>query len=148
MQPRHAVGLGIAAGRLPGVEAEVVVIAAGGEEEDVAGRAPAGDVARLEDDVEPEDADVEVAHPVDVGRAQVHVADAHAGVDGLGRALARDDRTLRAHLATSILSALAHGSRITTASPSASTGTPAASARARTTATSSGRSSSTVQCSS
>jgi hypothetical protein len=35
----------------------VVVIAAGRDEEDVAGRAPAGHVARLGDDVEAEDAD-------------------------------------------------------------------------------------------
>ena len=66
-----AVGLRPAARRLPGVEAEVVVVAAGREEQDVAGRAPAGHVARLGDHVEAQDADVEVAHAVDVGRAQV-----------------------------------------------------------------------------
>ena len=83
MQAGHAVGLGRPAGRLPGVEAEVVVVAAGGQEEDVAGAAPAGDVAPLRHDVEAEHADIEVAHAVDVGRAQVDVADRHAGVDGV-----------------------------------------------------------------
>ena len=76
-----------AAGGLPGVEAEVVVIAAGGEEQDVAGRAPAGHVARLEDHVEPEDADVEVA---DRGRcppcAGARGRPWHAGVDRVRRA--------------------------------------------------------------
>ena len=53
-RPATPSGCGVAARRLPGVEAEVVVIAAGGDEEDVAGRPPARYVARLEDDVEAE----------------------------------------------------------------------------------------------
>ena len=69
MQPGHAVVLGWPAGRLPGVEPEVMVIAAGGDEEDVAGRPPARYVAGLEHDVEAEQVDVEAAHAVDVGRA-------------------------------------------------------------------------------
>ena len=89
VQAGDAVGLGSAARRLPRVEAEVMVIAAGGDEEDVARRAPAGHVARLGDDVEAEDVDVEAAHAVDVGRAQVDVADGDARVD---RAWAAGDR--------------------------------------------------------
>jgi hypothetical protein len=69
VQTGHTVGLRRAVLRLPRVEAEVVVVAAGRHEQDVAGRAPAGDVARLGDDVEAEHADVEVAHAVDVGGA-------------------------------------------------------------------------------
>ena len=72
------------------------MVAAGGDEQDVAGRPPAGDVARLGDDVEAEDADVEVLHAVDVGGAQVDVADAHAGVDGARRRLDRLDAALLA----------------------------------------------------
>ena len=45
VQAGHAVGLRRAARRLPRVEAEVVVVAAGGDEQRVAGRAPARDVA-------------------------------------------------------------------------------------------------------
>ena len=75
VQPGDAVGLRGAARRLPGIEAKVMVIAARGQEQDVAGRAPAGHVTGLEDDVEAEHADVEVAHAVDVRRAQVDVAD-------------------------------------------------------------------------
>ena len=57
------------------------MVAAGRDEEDVAGRAPARHVARLVDHVEAEDPDVEVADAVDVGRAQVHVPDPHVRVD-------------------------------------------------------------------
>jgi hypothetical protein len=94
VEARHAVGLRAAAGGLPGVEPQVVVIAAGRDEQDVARRAPAGDVARLGDDVEAEHADVEVAHPVDVGGAQVDVADAHAGIDRVRCGLDRFDVAL------------------------------------------------------
>ena len=66
-----------------------MVIAAGGDEEDVARRAPAGHVARLGDDVEAEHVDVEAADPVDVGGAQVDVTDGDARVD---RARAGGDR--------------------------------------------------------
>src|SRR5919199_6488250 len=72
----------------------MVVITAGGHEEDVAGRAPAGHIARLHHDVEAEDVDVEAAHAVDVGGAQVDVADRRAGLDGPRRPLPRDDRAL------------------------------------------------------
>ena len=81
VQPGDAVGLRLAAGRLPGVEAEVVVVAARGHEQDVARRAPARYVSRLGDDVEAEDVDVEPAHAVDVGCPQVHVPDPHARID-------------------------------------------------------------------
>jgi hypothetical protein len=43
----NAVRLRPAACRLPRVEGEMVVVAAGGDEQRVAGRAPAGDAARL-----------------------------------------------------------------------------------------------------
>ena len=94
VQAGDAVGLRAAARRLPRVEAEVVVVAAGGDEQDVARRAPAGDAARLGDDVEAEHAAVEGLHAVDVGRAQVDVADPHAGVDGARRRLDRLDAAL------------------------------------------------------
>src|SRR3954470_20510348 len=74
---------------LRGGEAEVVVVAAGRDKQHVAGRAPARNVARLGDDVEPQHPDVEVADAVDVRGAQVDVADGHAGVD---RPRARRDR--------------------------------------------------------
>src|SRR4051794_14172166 len=149
VQAGDSVGRRAAARRLPGVEAEVMVIAAGGHEEDVAGRPPAGDAARLLDDVEAQDADVEVADAVDVGGAQVDVADARARIDRALRALARLDRALRpaAHERASMRSSICHGSR--TAKPPAvgSTATSAAASRSRTSATCSAVSSSIVQCS-
>ena len=69
VQASDAVGLRVAAPRLPGVEAEVVVVAARREEQHVADRAPAGDVAGLEDDVEAHDPHIEFANAADVGRA-------------------------------------------------------------------------------
>jgi hypothetical protein len=81
MQPGDSVRLWPAAGRFPGVEAEVVVVAAGGNEQDVTCRAPSRHVSRLGNDVEAEHADIEVAHPVDIGGPQMHVADAHARID-------------------------------------------------------------------
>src|SRR4029079_15195317 len=53
--------------RFPGVEAEVMVITPGGQEQRV---------AHLEDDVEAEYVDVEVLDAVDVGRLQMDMADA------------------------------------------------------------------------
>ena len=94
VQPRDPVGRRRTALGLPRVEAQVVVVTAGGQEQDVAGRAPARHVARLGDHVEPEHADVEVADPVDVGRAQVGVADPHARVDRVGRLCDRGDAAL------------------------------------------------------
>ena len=64
------------------------------EEDHVAGGAPAGHVARLGDHVEAEHLDVEAAHALDVGGAQVHVADADARVDRVGGLLRRDERAL------------------------------------------------------
>jgi hypothetical protein len=95
VQPGDAVGLRRPARRLPRVEAQVMVIAAGRHEQDVAGRAPAGHAAGLEDDVEAEHADVEVADPVDVGGPQVHVADPRAGIDRPRRTRRRSDGSLR-----------------------------------------------------
>src|SRR5947209_13434034 len=61
----------------------------------LAGRAPAGHVARLHDHVEAEHVDVEPANAVDVGSAQVHVADRHARVDRPSASLPWLDRALR-----------------------------------------------------
>jgi hypothetical protein len=94
VQAGDAVGLGRAARGLPGVEPQVVVVAARGEEEDVAGRAPARHVAGLEDHVEAHDVDVEGADAVDVRGAQMDVADADAGIDRVRRALAGGDVAL------------------------------------------------------
>src|SRR5262249_19413982 len=58
--------------RLPCVEAQRVVVAAGGDEECV------GDV---EDDVEAKDVDVERPDPIQVARLEVHVAYVDAGLD-------------------------------------------------------------------
>jgi hypothetical protein len=88
VQAGHAVRLRRPARGLPRVEAEVMVVAAGGQEQHVARRAPARDVARLGDDVEAEDADVEAADAVDVGGAQVDVPDPRARGD---RALGAGD---------------------------------------------------------
>src|SRR3954469_15527065 len=112
MQAGHAVGRWPAVARQPGVEAEVMVVAARGHEQHVAFRAPAGNVAGLHDHVEAHDPDVEVAHAIDVGCAQVHVADAYLLVDRHVRFAGGLDRTLRAaHDATSISTALLDGSR-------------------------------------
>ena len=73
----------------------MVVVAAGRQEQDVAGGTPARDVARLVDHVEAEHVDVERADPVDVGRAQVRVTDPHARIDRLGRSGDGLDRALR-----------------------------------------------------
>jgi hypothetical protein len=54
---------------------EMVVVAAGGQEQDVAGGAPSGHVSGLEHHVEAEDVDVERAHPVDVGGAEMDMPD-------------------------------------------------------------------------
>jgi len=64
-----------------------MVVAARGDEQDVARRAPSGYVARLRDHVEAEHADIEVPHPVDVGGPQVHVADAHTWINRVRRRL-------------------------------------------------------------
>ena len=94
VQPRDAVRLRWPARRLPGVEGEVMVVAAGGHEEHVAGRPPARHVACFVHDVEAEDPDVELAYPVDVRRAQVHVADPEIGIDRTLRTLHRLDWSL------------------------------------------------------
>ena len=65
-----------AAPRLPGVEPDVVVIAAGGDERGVR-RPCAGEL-------EAEHAAVEIERPVDVGHLEVDVADVGARVDRLG----------------------------------------------------------------
>src|SRR4051812_29394854 len=106
-----------------------MVVAAGGDEEYVAGRAPTGHVARLVDHVEAEDADVEVAHAVDVGRAQMHVADPHVGID---RTLGRDGRldgSLRAAHAVILTRPLVERRKWGYASPRSGEGVVACSAR-------------------
>ena len=67
-------GWRLAAERLPGVEADVVVIAAGGEE--------GCGVADTRGDVEPEDALVEGEGALEVGDAEVNVAHAGLRMDG------------------------------------------------------------------
>src|SRR5205085_782582 len=147
VQAGDAVGLRGAAGGLPRVEAEVVVVAAGRDEEDVSRRAPAGNVARLEDDVEAEEVDVERAHAIDVGGPQVHVADPHVRVDRPLRAEHRLVRALRAahDPASTTCTALSHGSRATMPPTAGSTCTPARSSRSRTACTSAAAGSSIVQ---
>ena len=93
VQSGDAVGLFGAVCRLPGVEAEVVVITAGGDEQHVAGRAPARDIARLVDDVEAEDVDIERPHAVDVRGPQMDVSDPDQWID---RPVGGDDRIDRA----------------------------------------------------
>jgi hypothetical protein len=63
----------VAAARLPGVEADVVVVAAGRDER--------GFGAEALDQLEAEDAAVEVERPLEVGDFQVDVADVDAGID-------------------------------------------------------------------
>src|SRR4051794_10875097 len=144
VQARDAVGLRPAARRLPSVEPEVVVIAAGGDEQDVARRAPAGHVARLHHDVEAHQVDVERADAVDVRRPQVDVADRHAGLDRLRRSLPRDDRALE----VLVLGCAGHSRRLRPQMPrhpanrnasrtvSSAPATPTATTAARRTATS------------
>ena len=67
----------MAALALPGIEADVVVVVAGGDERGV----PA--VARLE--LEAEHAAIEGERPLDVGDLEVGVADADARVDRPGQ---------------------------------------------------------------
>src|SRR4051794_23287950 len=149
---RHVVEAGVpallrlAVARQPRVEAEVMVVPAGRDEQHVALRVPAGDVARLEDDVEAHDPDVELANAVDVGGAQMHVADANVLVDRPLGTLRRLDRPLRtAHAATSIRRAFSNGSRTRKPFSYASIVIPAASMRWRTSLTSAGVSNWTVQ---
>src|SRR5579875_1137737 len=113
----------------------MVVVAARRQEEDVAGRAPAGHVAGLEDDVEAEDVDVEGANPIDVGRAQVDVPDPQVRIDRALGGARRDHAALRAR---------GHAPTSKPASTSL-VGTPARSRRVRTSVTSSACGSRTVQ---
>lgn len=112
VQARVAALLRLAVGREPDVEAEVVVVAAGGDEQDVTGGAPARHVARLEDDVEAEEVDVERADAVDVCGPQLHVADSDVLFDGPLGALRRLKGALRAghEPASTTRTAVPHGS--------------------------------------
>src|SRR5579875_574583 len=125
----------------------MVVVAARRQEEDVAGRAPAGHVAGLEDDVEAEDVDVEGANPIDVGRAQVDVPDPQVRIDRALGGARRDHAALRArgHAPTSIRSRIDHGSATSKPASTSLVGTPARSRRVRTSVTSSACGSRTVQ---
>ena len=82
---------------LPGVEAEMMVIAPGRKKQQIAGGAPAGDISRLRNHIESEDVDVERPDPVDVGCAQMGMADPNARIDRVGGAAERCDIALRAH---------------------------------------------------
>jgi hypothetical protein len=85
MQAGVAVGHRLAVLRLPRVEREMVVVAARGQEQDVTGGAPTGNVTALGDDIEAEHIDVELTDAIDVGRSQVCVTEAYARVDRIGR---------------------------------------------------------------
>ncbi len=113
MKAGHAVGLRWAAAGLPGVETDVVVIAPGRDEEKIAGGAPPRYVARLSDDVEAEDVHVEPSNPIDVGRAQVNMANSDARVDWIPSTGDRLDVSLSAtHRHESPLSITRDGSLI------------------------------------
>src|SRR5690348_339338 len=73
VEARRVPGRGPAALRLPRVQSDVVVVAAGGDER--------GLLAVAGEDVEPQDADVEAERALEVGHLQVHVPDVHAGID-------------------------------------------------------------------
>ena len=105
-----------------------------------------GHLAGLEDDVEAHDPDVERPDAVDVGRPQVDVADPDLGVDRPRGGLDGLDRPLRpAHApASTTRRAMVQGSRTRKPRSPGSTGTPAASSRARTAATSAAAGSSIV----
>src|SRR5262245_38269095 len=85
MEAGHAIRLWPATGRLPGVEAQVVMVAARREEQDVADCPPPRHAARFHDNVESKDVDVERAHAIDVGRAQVNMPDRDAWIDRVWR---------------------------------------------------------------
>ncbi len=83
MKARDPVGLGLTARRLPRVEAEVMVVTAGRDEQNVARCPPARHPPRFRDDVEAEDVNVEGAHAIDVGGSQMDVADPHTRIHGV-----------------------------------------------------------------
>src|SRR5438552_3732488 len=101
-----------------------MVVAAGRDEQDVARRPPPRHVARLEDDVEAEDADVDLAHPVDVRRPQVDVSDPYVRVDRVLRPPHRLDRPLRPAHGASNTTAVPHGSRARKPSSRSAIATP------------------------
>src|SRR5258708_2650855 len=82
VKPRRSGRWRRAAFRLPGVEPEVMVVSAGGQEQGV---------RHAEHDVEPEDVHVEMMDAVDVSRLQMHVSDVDARRDRSRAALARRD---------------------------------------------------------
>ena len=82
VEPGRVPRRGRAAGGLPRVEAEVVVIATCGQEEGV---------GHLHDDVEAEDPDVEVLDTTEIRSLQMHMTNVHAGRDRPRAAFARRD---------------------------------------------------------
>src|SRR5262245_36468537 len=96
VQARHAVGLRRPVLGLPGVEAEAVVVSAGRDEQDVAGRPPAGHVARLEDRVETKHSYVVLPAATDGRGAPLDVPVRQVRVDRLRGCLHRYNVTLRA----------------------------------------------------
>src|SRR5207248_101139 len=91
----NPVGLRASASGLPGVEPQVVVVAAGGDEQDFSGGAPSGNIAGLEHHVEAEGADVEIPHAADVRGPKMDVADSDLRVDRVVGGLHRIHRSLR-----------------------------------------------------
>src|SRR4051794_1937179 len=94
MQPGHTIWLRWASSRFPGVKAKVMVIAAGRQEQNVAGGTPARHIARLHHHIESKYIDIESANAINVGGAQMNVPDYHAWVDWSGGRCARHDCAL------------------------------------------------------
>src|SRR5262245_25283238 len=81
-----------------------MVVAAGRQEQDVAGGAPAWHAARLHYHVEAKHIDVEGAYPINVGGSQMDVPNGYAWVDWAGGRCARHNIALRL-----VVGACAHG---------------------------------------
>src|SRR5262249_20767901 len=95
MQSGYAIGLWRAASRFPGVEAQVVMVAACGEEEDVATRPPPWNAARFHDDIEAKNIDIEGADAIYVSSAQVNMANGDTRIDRARGGRAGHNRALR-----------------------------------------------------
>src|SRR5690349_21276376 len=106
MKTGDTIWLWLAVRRLPGVEAQMVVISACRHEQNVARRAPARDVAGLEHHIEAQRSHVEIPDAVDVPGPEVDVPHSDLGID---RALGRRHRVHRPLRA-------AHGAAFTTRS--------------------------------
>jgi hypothetical protein len=95
VQPGDAIGLRRSTGRVVGLEAQVTVIAVGRDERDVTGGSPSRHATRLQYDVEAQHVHVEGTYTIDVGRAQMHVADGDVRVDRVWSERGRNNGALR-----------------------------------------------------